>query len=384
MSVDVPPLLVISKFLPEYTGAAVRINNLYRSLFPGNISVICGSTEYLTVKRYELDNFQITRLPSQVGSNFSTLVLSSQIIFGLVALFHAIGPVVRANSVHIVGNNSTTASILLLAKILRKKIIYEAVTEYSGAYQRFLGLFKVKLPASAKIIAISRQIEKNIQSQKFKGQIWCRPNPVNFDVFKKQTHDRKQKFFLKHEIKTEKKILMFIGKFIPTKKQDFLLKVLNELPDDYHLILAGPISKTGAHIERDSNYVKSLENYIKYCQLQKRVTVITEFVNSDEYIPNADIYMAFSISEGLGTTVLEAIASEVCVLANDAVPSYKEFIETAKGSYLVSMNEKEVASKILEIKTIKNHNIALKDDRDALAQIASQAVIESKYTELLT
>ena len=38
-----PPLLVISKFLPEYSGAAARIWKLYESLYSEPVLVICST-----------------------------------------------------------------------------------------------------------------------------------------------------------------------------------------------------------------------------------------------------------------------------------------------------------------------------------------------------
>ena len=138
---------------------------------------------------------------------------------------------------------------------MNKRIIYEAVTENAGASQRFLGIFKLRLSKRATIIAISLNIEKNIRKQGFLGRVWCRPNPVDFKKFKKPSAKENLNFRKKYNIPVKSKLLMFVGKFIPSKKQDFILRVLRELPDDYFVMLVGPVSRSGGHKKRDQDYL---------------------------------------------------------------------------------------------------------------------------------
>ena len=153
------------------------------------------------------------------------------------------------------------------------------------------------------------------------------------------------------------------------------------LPKGYHLVLAGPKSIGGAYSQRDDAYFDSLRTLIQDSGLENRVTLIPEYVSSENFIPLADYYLAFSVSEGLGTTILEAIASEVCVLANNMVPSYQQFIQHTQGSYLVPMNESAVKDKI---KGIDSHSklLELKNDRSALYKIASFEIIKKGYKDI--
>ena len=77
--------------------------------------------------------------------------------------------------------------------------------------------------------------------------------------------------------------------------------------------------------------------------------LIPEYVEASDYIPFADYYLSFSDFEGLGNTVLEAVVSEVSVLASEKVPSFCEHIGNLHGSYVLPPNPKLVAEKILDL-----------------------------------
>ena len=61
-------LLVISKFLPEYTGAALRIDATYRRIqkLHDDItwSVICSGIEYRDSAQYQHNGVDVTRIKS--------------------------------------------------------------------------------------------------------------------------------------------------------------------------------------------------------------------------------------------------------------------------------------------------------------------------------
>ena len=236
------PLLVMSKFFPDYSGPAVRMEKLYEALGFDSIEVICGSTSCSWVENTNYKRFKVTRIPSYFGSRGELKFWLSQIIFGLYCVVVSVEKVRRSHSIHLIGNDTVTSSVLLLAIVFRKRIVYEAVTENAGAYLRFLGLFKIYLPRTATIIAISRHIQNTLISQKFKGDIWCRPNPVDLSLYRRRSKREVSMFRSKLGLKNGTTLLMFVGKFIPQKRQAFLIDVLSFLPTSFHLVLAGPVS----------------------------------------------------------------------------------------------------------------------------------------------
>ena len=128
-----PPLLVISKFLPEYSGAAVRIWKLYESLYSEPVSVICGSTEKRSISKYKYQNFQVTQFRSQVIGNIFIVSTLSQIIFGLLVFLYCFNAVKNARTVHIVDHNSTKASAVAIQEFLELRNLSSVKRNYHSA-----------------------------------------------------------------------------------------------------------------------------------------------------------------------------------------------------------------------------------------------------------
>ena len=291
-------LLVLSKFLPEYSGAAFRTKLLYDNIFESSrdefINVICGSTEKFVPSLYFIGKFRILRLPSYFFGQIRFLRIVSQIILSLFYTIIIFYFVFNARKIHIIGNDTVTSCVLMLSKILRKKIIYEAVTQNATNYQRWGGIIKVYFPNSATIIAISSAIKDRIASEDFLGEIWLRPNPIMLDRFQPKTVQNKKQFKEQYKIEADHKLCMFIGKFIPKKGQSVLINTLAMLPENYCLILAGPVSRTGIHAIRDRHFLQHLRSQVSSHNLGGRVHILTEFVDSGDYIPYADYFWNFS------------------------------------------------------------------------------------------
>jgi glycosyltransferase involved in cell wall biosynthesis len=62
--------------------------------------------------------------------------------------------------------------------------------------------------------------------------------------------------------------------------------------------------------------------------------MVPEFVAADHYIKAADIFVAPSVEEGLGTPLLEAQACGLPVIANRDVPAFHDSIEESDIGFL--------------------------------------------------
>ena len=380
--------MVLSKFMPEYSGAAVRTKALYEYILKRynyeNVRVICGSTENFYPRKYVIGKFCVLRLPSYLSRNNLLIRLASQIILNLSYIIYLARFVWMAEKVHIIGNDTVTVSVLFLAKLFGKKIIYEAVTQKAGSYQRLFGLIKINFPKTASIIAISDRIAQRIYEQGFSGEVWSRANPIDLQKFCAKSSLQKAEFKKQISISDDRKILMFIGKFMPGKRQDLLLEIVKELPKIYFLVMAGPVSRTGKFVVRDKNYFANLESYVDKNNLHQRVKIIPEYVEGCDYIPFADYYLSFSDSEGLGNTVLEAVVSEVSVLASNKVPSFCEHIGNLRGSYVLPPNPKFVAKKILDLANNKQVANFCRLDAQEVGEKVCHESIYANYEKLIT
>ena len=63
------------------------------------------------------------------------------------------------------------------------------------------------------------------------------------------------------------------------------------------------------------------------------------------------------------------------------VPSYQQFIKQTQGSYLIPLNENAIKDKL---KCLNAHSklLELKNDRDALNEIASFEIIKKGYKDI--
>ena len=60
--------------------------------------------------------------------------------------------------------------------------------------------------------------------------------------------------------------ILHLAKFIPRKQQLFMVDVMRHLPDNYMLVLAGPLTESGPLYGRDRAYYDSIvEKVCKNC-----------------------------------------------------------------------------------------------------------------------
>ena len=107
------------------------------------------------------------------------------------------------------------------------------------------------------------------------------------------------------------KVLSIIANILPRKNQLFCLKLINKLPKNYKLLIGGPLK------DENKKYFNKLILFIKENKLQERVFIKNEFIkNIEDYMMLSDIFLFPSLSEGLGTPVIESQACGIPVLAN--------------------------------------------------------------------
>lgn len=161
--------------------------------------------------------------------------------------------------------------------------IYQNITEERLSYQKY-----------DQIIGVSKQVTNSVQKlYHLKNVITCY-NPIESDVILKWAGEN-----LSLPSKKESLRLVSVGRFVPQKAFDRLLRVVNRL------------YKEGFSLELwllgDGEQRPLLEQYIRDENLEGIVTLWGFQTNPYPYLQHSDLFVCSSVSEGYSTAVTEAL-----------------------------------------------------------------------------
>jgi len=136
--------------------------------------------------------------------------------------------------------------------------------------------------------------------------------------------------------------VLFVGRLVPEKAPDMLLRAFHRLPGDTKLVIVGGSSFT-------EGFVKTIE---ELASADPRV-VMTGYLHGDpldELYANAGIFVLPSVLEGMPLTLLEAAAHGVPILASDIPPHVEVLGEDGPGRRLFRMsNETDLRDHLMRM-----------------------------------
>ena len=139
----------------------------------------------------------------------------------------------------------------------------------------------------------------------------------------------------KKSTKQFKNQLIFAGRLSKEKGIEILLETASQLPDNYHLLIAGsgPLEEKVRKLSDEKTNV----HYLGYQSKQNMLSLIR----------GSDLLIQPSLEEGISSTLLEAMACGTCILGSD-IEGISEVIENNKTGLLVEPNNSdELLNKIL-------------------------------------
>jgi glycosyltransferase involved in cell wall biosynthesis len=152
----------------------------------------------------------------------------------------------------------------------------------------------------------------------------------------------------------------------------FAIKLLSYFPENYKLVLAGPVKKEG------TLYYNNLKAHIIKLGLDNRVDLKTGFVNNfEDYLTLSDIFLFPSKAEGLGTPLLEAQACAVPVISNDIKGISDTIIKVGLGGFYLCLDEHKWTMAIKE--ALKISSATLCKNAEFIKSIASSDLIDKEY-----
>lgn len=151
-----------------------------------------------------------------------------------------------------------------------------------------------------------------------------------------------QKLQLREKLNLPKdnKIAIAVGRFIPLKRYDALIKVWKDMPDDYTLLLIGGGIEEGNYRKIISD--NSINNII-----------ISDFLSKEklvDYYKAADIFVHPTSYDVWGLVVNEAMACGLPVVVSDRCIAGLELIRNGENGYQIPMgNDAEMCQRVVDI-----------------------------------
>ena len=128
-----------------------------------------------------------------------------------------------------------------------------------------------------------------------------------------------------YQIPPDRAVLLFLSRFHPKKRPDFLLSVLAQLPqNNVHLLLAG---------DGDPDYRAALEQQIEQSGLRDRVTLPGFLTGAAKALAlyGSDLFVLPSYGENFGIAVAEAMATGLPVMVTPEVEIADEIAAQGAG-----------------------------------------------------
>jgi rhamnosyl/mannosyltransferase len=183
-----------------------------------------------------------------------------------------------------------------------------------------------------------------------------------------------------------KKVVLFVGRIVPYKGLEYLIKALKYMQDvdpDFHLIVVG--QPEGKGISGKSDYYRKVCDEVKNLGLMHKVHFLGK-VSTEElmsYYTLADVLVLPSVMRGeaFGTVLLEALACGTPVVAS-RIPGVKDVLKgnDVVGCYVPPRDEEALGRAIVKI--AYNKGAVSEKCREFVKENYSVEKTVEKYVEL--
>lgn len=381
--------LASSKYPPEYAGSGLRAHRTYQRLcerFDIDIEVLTSSTEYARPATYDHEGFRVRRIVNPLvrklpGNRRPARALRHQVEASSTRkALDEYNP----DIVHVFGQSPVTTETVMWSRRNKVPLMLELVNTRDSPYLYPPGLgwaTDYDLRRQCVLVAISQALGDVCRDHGLVENVWVRPNPVDESKFRYTTDRTPEPVGELTAFTQDDRILLYVGKFRPSKNHRFLVEVLNELPEEYKLVVGGPVVSAGPNRERDRRLVVELRELIRRRDLADRVDVRAEFVDMARHLYAADVFLHPSTEEGLGTPVLESLCCGVPVIANRDVRSFHEMVDQGENGYLVPLEPAAWADAIQSAAGFDQDQ--RRKISEACREQASSRTIDQGYARLL-
>ena len=286
--------------------------------------------------------------------------------------------------VHLHGAYWRIAPIILIAKLLRKKIIVKMTSlgtdDPVTIRRRLFGSILLSTVAMADaVVAITDGLTNSyIQAGLPLARLARIPNGVDTKVFKPVGSKTRRTLRITFGIPLTAPVVLFVGAVRWLKGVDLLLTawqtVQKRFPEAI-LILVGPISTSSGPYGRP--FAEYIDDYISSHLSPQNIRILGQQVDVQRFYQMADVFVLPSRLEGLPNALLEAMACGLPCVGSD-IPSIHGIITNKKnGLIFESENTEQLADAISSL--LSNEQKARE-----LGQRAREAVMTRYSLESVT
>lgn len=323
-------ILQFGKFYPPDMGGIEKVmQDLCDGLNQRGIvcDVLCSNSS---------NHFQIDTTPygakiyrtASFGRLASTSI-SPQMIFKLRELIN------HYDIIHIHLPDPMATLALFLANIDNKKIIlhwHSDIINQKFLLNFFLPLQSWILKRADIIIATSEKyIQESPYLQRYKDKCVCIPIGIDFPTPKEFPSKRSN-------------IILSVGRLVPIKGFEYLIKSALYLPENFHIHIVG---------DGKQEYKQKLQSLINSLKLQNRVFLLGSKTQNElkEIYPKANCFVLPSLQESYGIVLLEAMASGLPLVCTKLSPSGSDWInqDGETGFVIPPKDPQAIANAILKI-----------------------------------
>ncbi|MDR1160769.1 MAG: glycosyltransferase family 4 protein [Tannerellaceae bacterium] len=281
------------------------ILNSFTDQYPGNEYILYSPGPGNLKLRDQLQPSQAISFRYPTGANklfssfWRTFGITAQLKKDKVDLFHGLSNELPLN----IGKSKIPSVVSIHDLIfLRYPRLYSAIDRRIYAYK-----FKQACRQSDRIIAVSEQTKRDIISffSIDEDKIDIVYSRCNLAFYSKVSDEGKatvrEKYALLHPY------ILYVGSIEERKNLLLIVKALKGIKEDITLLAIG----------RHTPYMDTVESYMKENNLQGRVRFLTNvpFADLPAFYQMAEIFVYPSFFEGFGLPILEALVSDVPVIA---------------------------------------------------------------------
>lgn len=223
------------------------------------------------------------------------------------------------------------------SKMLSRSKVPMVTTEHSTnnrrrAHKIFRVMDRIVYNKYDKIICISKETKNELV--KWQPSIGSKAtiihNGIDLEKFDNAKPYKKEELI--KNIKNNEKLILMVSRFSIQKDHETVVKAFELLPDDYHIIFVG-----------DGDLKGQIISLTKELGISNRVHFLGYRNDVERIVKTVDIYVQSSHWEGFGIAALEAMASEIPVIASD-VAGLSEVVDDGgvlfpKGDHISLANE---------------------------------------------